>query len=130
MRYAASVIRGKGRGKRIGIPTVNFRIPESFPYPYGIYAGWVYMSGKRYRAAFHFGPIPVFKEPAPSLEAFLIGVRLKENPPRRISFAFIQRIRAVRKFANAALLKRQIGKDVSEVKRALGAADRTHHAKR
>ncbi|MCD4761210.1 riboflavin kinase, partial [bacterium] len=67
--YTTSIISGAGRGKRIGFPTLNFVVPKRLEHSYGIYCGWVIVEGNKYKAAFHYGPIPTFAEKQQSLEA-------------------------------------------------------------
>jgi riboflavin kinase/FMN adenylyltransferase len=65
-------IRGKGRGKLLGYPTINMKIPVDFDLPDGIYAAWVTIGTTRYGGALHWGPIPTFKEEMKSLEVFVV----------------------------------------------------------
>lgn len=118
MRYAARVITGQGRGRRIGFPTLNLAIPELFPFTHGIYAGFVWIDGRRYSAAFHFGPIPTFGEATPSLEAHLIDAAI-EHVPAEIEFEFVQFIREIKNFSSAAELAAHIARDVEDVRHAL-----------
>lgn len=39
--FTANVIKGKGRGKELGFPTINLAVPENFNLKPGIYACWV-----------------------------------------------------------------------------------------
>lgn len=71
--YKAQLIRGAGRGQRIGFPTLNFLVPEKFEHSFGIYCGWVIIKEKKYRAAFHYGPIPTFQEK----KAFIGGLYIR-----------------------------------------------------
>ena len=72
MIYTAHVITGAGRGKGLGFPTVNLEIPPQLTIAEGIYAVDVEVAGARYKGAMHFGPIPVFNDPKPSLEIFIL----------------------------------------------------------
>ena len=119
MMYGGEVVAGKGRGTRIGFPTLNFKIPEQFPYRYGIYAGWVVAGNERYRAVFHYGPIPTFHEEATSLEALLLdGALLQKSSV--ISFELIKNLREVKMFGTVDALAEQIRKDMDEARRVLG----------
>ncbi|MEK7554649.1 MAG: riboflavin kinase [Patescibacteria group bacterium] len=120
MMYRGEVVHGKGRGTRIGFPTLNFKIPDPFPYEHGIYAGWVSAGDRRYEAVFHYGPIPMFHESDPSLEAFLLdGVMLQKHS--EISIEFIKKLREIKMFRTVHELTEQIGADIQEAKKALNS---------
>jgi len=119
MRYATAIITGKGRGKRIGYPTLNLIIPDALKAEHGIYAGRVFIGGKRYGAAIHFGPIPTFQEQIPTLEAFLLDTVLDE-PPESIEFELTLFIREIKYFSDTRELSAQIARDVSDARRAFG----------
>lgn len=116
--FTAKVIKGKGRGKGLGFPTLNLEVPPTFSYPFGIYAGWVYLKGKKMQGAFHYGPVPTFKEGAPSLEAFVLNASIETAPPT-ITFELIQYLRPVENFTSPKTLTQQIAKDVSQTKKLL-----------
>ena len=118
MRYAGETIDGKGRGKRIGFPTLNFKIPKEFPYEYGIYAGFVHAGGKPHQAVFHYGPIPTFHEETPSLEAFIInGVHIEKSSA--LSFELVKKLREIKMFDEVDELVTQIRNDISNTKKVL-----------
>lgn len=118
MVYKTSVISGRGRGRRIGFPTINMEIPEGLGATHGIYAGWVYAGGKRHPAAIHFGPVPTFQEVAPTLEAYVLDGTLP-SLPRDIEFEFVAHVRDIRLFLNAEELAAQIKSDVEDVEKIL-----------
>ncbi|MBI5619675.1 riboflavin kinase, partial [Candidatus Gottesmanbacteria bacterium] len=72
MKITSRQIKGKGRGKLLGFPTINLEIPEGLTLKEGIWAVWVTIAGKRYGGALHFGPVPTFREREKSLEVFLL----------------------------------------------------------
>ena len=118
MRYTALVIAGRGRGRRIGFPTINLEIPEGLGATHGIYAGWVYTHGKRHPAAIHFGPVPTFGEVVPTLEAYLLDGALTALP-HDIEFELVAHVRDIRLFLNAEELAAQIKSDVEDVEKIL-----------
>lgn len=109
---------GKGRGKKMGIPTLNFEIPPNLELKHGIYAGWLIVGSQRFKAAIHYGPRPVFEETDPSLEAYLLeGTEIQHEKPMKIAFqAFI---REILHFPTPAALVKQIAVDVEQIKQAL-----------
>lgn len=122
MIYESRIIKGKGRGKTLGFPTLNLVIPKKFPFSTGVYAGWVWLgparAEKKHPGAFHYGPIPVFKDKTHSLEVFLIGRKLR-TAPRNIRFELARKIRPIRNFKTGAELQIQIENDVVVIRNIL-----------
>lgn len=124
----ARIQKGKGRGQKIGFPTLNLSIPPDLDCPHGIYAGWVWLSEKdsatekKYAAAIHFGPIPVFKESAPVLEAHILDAEI-EGIPGQATFQIVQFLREIRDFQGIDELVVQIEKDIQATRAALKLAD-------
>lgn len=108
---------GKKRGKKLGIPTINFIIPKKLQLSHGIYAGWVVLE-KKYPAAIHFGPRPQFSENDPSLEAYLLGKSIN-IVSEKVTLEFVQFIRTVQTFPTVKDMLAQIQKDVAKIKISL-----------
>ena len=75
------VVRGDGRGHKLGFPTANIPLEDSalgeaFALPFGIYAAWVFIeaagSRKAHPAALNIGWRPMFETRRPLLEAHLL----------------------------------------------------------
>lgn len=109
---------GKGRGKKIGIPTLNFEIPKDLTLPHGIYAGWLRMGNKQYKTAIHFGPRPVFKEKDVSLEAYILDKQTFDYEGD-LELEFITFIRNVQSFSSVEKMLNQIEKDLGEIRKIL-----------
>lgn len=118
MKYKAFVIAGRGRGRRIGFPTINMVIPEGLGATHGIYAGWLYVNDKRHPAAIHYGPIPTFHEVVPTLEAYVLDGTLA-SVPSEVEVEFVAHIRDIKVFLNAEELTAQIKSDVEDVEKIL-----------
>ncbi len=119
VRFVTEPVPGKGRGKRLGFPTINLRIPENLPLEYGIYACWVQAADRTYPGALHYGPVPVFGETQPSLEVHL----LDSAPPQAFSVLqveVVRWIRPVQDFPSPEALRAQIQRDVDDCRKALG----------
>lgn len=117
MRYPARIVRGRGEGKRIGFPTLNFEIPEALDAPPGIYAGFVHVGGKSHPAVFHFGDIPTFGIKEASLEAHLLQGLTEAPEMAEVELTgFIRKIEA---FPSLEELKTAIAADVLEAKKML-----------
>lgn len=118
MRYAARVVRGRGDGRRIGIPTLNLEIPPDLDAGHGIYAGRVHIHGREYAAVFHFGPVPTFRIATPSLEAHLLDAALQEPPPA-VEFELAARLRDVEHFETTEALVARIEEDIRRTRTLL-----------
>lgn len=115
MQYEVSVIKGSGRGKTIGFPTLNLVIPEEFPYQHGVYSGSVVIDGIVYKGAIHYGPLPAFNDTRASLEVHIIDETLKKEP-KKIWLTLDSFIREVQPFSSAEDLSKQINKDIEKIK--------------
>lgn len=118
MQFAARVITGAGRGKKIGTPTMNVHlddVPKELKE--GIYACRVQLGvGEKgwTDAVLHYGPRPVFKDSL-SCEVHILD-QLIHNPPEKITVEIIKRLRSVQDFPSPEALKEQIEKDIEEAR--------------
>ncbi len=122
MQFESSRIKGKNRGKFLGFPTINLKIPKNFQLEDGIYAAFVKINDENFKGALHFGPVPTFNEPKKSLEVFLIDVRDKNIPELEeavISVSIVKRLREVKKFTTNKDLILQMQADVTKAKNIL-----------
>lgn len=118
MKFKSTQIRGKGRGKLLGFPTINLEIPKNIEITDGIYAVRVYLDGASFIGAMHSGPIPTFNETEKTLEVFLIDAD-SENLPEQIpdlEVETIKYLRPVMNFKTEQELSDQITKDVEATK--------------
>src|SRR3989344_8711487 len=125
MNITARQIRGKGRGKLIGYPTINLEIPQVLQgstLQEGIWAAWVVIAGKKYQGALHFGPVPTFGESAKSLDAFLLDASdddLVGVEGEAIELIPIARLRDIENFDTTEALTAQISRDVEDVRKLI-----------
>lgn len=118
MKFTTPVLKGHGRGKTLGFPTFNLKIPPKFKARPGIYAGWAWIKRKKYPGAFHSGPIPVFNSPTPSLEVFVLDFD-SDQPVTQLTFELIHYLRPIHNFPNPAALAHQISLDVNQIHQLL-----------
>lgn len=118
MKFTTQVIPGQSRGKTLGFPTLNLQIPPHLETKPGIYAGWVWLRQKKYPGAFHFGPIPVFSDPTPHLEVFVLDYN-SDQLITNLTFELIHYLRPVKNFSSPAALKHQISRDVTQTRAVL-----------
>lgn len=120
MKFSSTQIKGKGRGKLIGFPTINLKIPVNFELEDGIYAAKVNIEDKIFSGALHYGPVPTFNESEKSLEVYLIGLndnKLENLEGKIIKVEIIKYLRPVIKFNSKEELIKQIKEDVINIKK-------------
>lgn len=118
MKFTTQVIRGQGRGKILGFPTLNLQIPSNFTFKPGIYAGYVWINCHQHKGAFHFGPIPVFHDLHSYLEVFVLDYN-SDQLITRLTFELIHFLRPIRNFSSSQKLAHQISLDVAQVRATL-----------
>ncbi|MBF0253776.1 MAG: riboflavin biosynthesis protein RibF [Candidatus Omnitrophica bacterium] len=113
------VVRGHGRGRKLGFPTINIRpVAETLP-PAGIYAGrFIDPEAGPLNAVIHLGPRPTFGEKIPSFEIHVIH-RAKMSVPRYVEVQLIKRLREVRRYSTSEALIVQMNRDVRSALSAL-----------
>jgi len=114
---ASYQIKGKGRGKKLGFPTINLEIPKDLILAAGVYGVWVKINKQKYLGALHFGPIPTFSEKEKNLEVFLIDVKIKPTNKfnHLIIIEILKKIRDIKNFSSIEKLKNQINQDVKKI---------------
>lgn len=118
------VIRGQGRGRKLGFPTANLQIEAGVLPPVGVYAVWGSLKEGRYPGMANIGfrpPYPLPLTPYPLLEVHLFGVK-RSLYGRRLKVAFVRRLRPERHFPSAKALSRQLARDASRAQSALWPA--------
>jgi riboflavin kinase/FMN adenylyltransferase len=120
MKFRSSQVKGKGRGKLLGFPTINLKVPENIEIPDGIYAVRVYLDGATFLGAMHSGPIPVFNESEKTIEVFLIDIDSESLPEQipDLEIETIKYLRPVMNFKTEQELSAQIAKDVEDTKQS------------
>jgi len=119
-QLGGKVVKGFGRGSRLlGFPTANIDAGIRQTPCEGIYAVYAHLGDKKLKGALNIGKNPTFDNQSLSLEVFILdfeGDIYDEN----IKLEFVQRIRDERRFPNPEELRRQIERDVLEVRSVLG----------
>jgi riboflavin kinase/FMN adenylyltransferase len=117
-----AVVRGAGRGRTIGVPTVNLAPPHPRKLlpPDGVYAARVAWRSGVHGAMVNLGPRPTFGEHARSLEAHLFDFA-GEIYGETVTVEFVRRLRDVVRFPSAEALRRQLEADRREAVAALTA---------
>jgi riboflavin kinase / FMN adenylyltransferase len=122
------VVRGHGRGRGLGFPTANLKVPDPFKLwpPRGVYAVRAETRGRLYGGMMNIGRAPTIKslpEEAREAEVHLFdfeGDIYGEN----LLVHCCHYLRSERKFASPAELSRQLETDRAEAARWLAAGGR------
>jgi riboflavin kinase/FMN adenylyltransferase len=116
-----TVIHGEKRGRDLGYPTANIRLPASCGLRHGIYAVRVGRGAERLDGVASFGRRPTFDNGAPLLEVFLFDFK-GDLYGTSLDVAFIAFIREELKFEGIEALVRQMDDDSARARAALAAA--------
>lgn len=117
MKFSSTQVKGKGRGKLLGFPTINLEIPKNFDLEEGIYAVNFFAGDKKFLGAMHYGPIPTFDEKDKTLEVFLIDTKDEDIPSfENFEIETLKYLRPVMNFETEKDLKKQIAEDVENSK--------------
>lgn len=113
------VIKGKGRGKKLGFPTVNLRLSNSKilkPLKYGVYSCQVKIDNQICQGLFHYGPRPTFKEKKPVLEIHVLNFNKQIKTGTKIKFKLLKYLRKTKRFKNEQELIIQIKNDIMKTR--------------
>lgn len=110
------VVKGEGRGRKIGFPTANLRLPAEKLLPKtGVYLTRATWQRQEFKAVANLGLRPTFETPqtlAPVLEVHFLDFNASLYD-EFVEIEFLQRIRNEEKFESVDALKKQIAKDVA-----------------
>jgi riboflavin kinase/FMN adenylyltransferase len=116
------VVRGEGRGRRLGFPTANLSVADGDKLvpPAGIYATRACLRRGTLTGALHIGPRPTFQGSPPTIELHLLDFD-EDIYGEEVRVDFIDRLRGVERFDSAAELVAQMERDVAETRRVVDA---------
>lgn len=119
--YRGVVIRGEGRGRKIGFPTANLQLDQKLHLPNGVYATEAYYQGRKYASVTNIGVRPTFHADAsaPLIETHLIDT-FADLYGGALEIRFVKRLRAEKKFSGVEELTAQISKDIEAARGILG----------
>lgn len=117
-----SVVEGAGRGKHLGVPTINLAppSPRKLLPPDGVYVARVAWRAGMRGGMLNLGPRPTFGEHARTLEVHLFDFD-GDLRGERVTVEFLKRLRGVERFASPAALARQFAVDRENALAALTA---------
>lgn len=111
----ARVVKGAGRGKKLGVPTINLSPGACGDLKEGIYVCRAYLPDA-YWGVMHFGPRPVFGESEVTWEVMLFDYNDALDVPKEVYVEIYKYLRAVMNFETPTLMLLQIEKDIAEAK--------------
>jgi riboflavin kinase/FMN adenylyltransferase len=111
-----NVIKGLGRGRKLGVPTANLQTNGTLVPGDGVYAGRCTIDGRTHAAAVSIGSMPTFTENIRQVEAHLLDFQ-GDLYGREISVDLVDWLRDQRRFVGTEQLVTQIGKDINETRK-------------
>lgn len=113
------VVKGYGRGKKIGIPTANIKPTTRYVLPPdGVYAVYFYLDDKRYKGVANFGHKPTFKDDDFTIEVHLPNFE-GDIYGEFVNIELIEFIRAEKEYDDVEKLIKRINKDILYIKELL-----------
>ena len=115
-----TVIRGQGRGRKLGFPTANLGIDHAdklVPHE-GIYAVRAALRDRFVDGVLHLGPRPTFAGLPPSIELHLFDFD-DDIYGERVAVRFVDRIRDIARFDSVEALVRQMAADCERARRCI-----------
>ena len=116
-----TVVRGVGRGRRLGIPTANlgFWNERAYPAP-GVYACWAETGGAIIPAVTNIGLRPTFDDGLlhPVVEAHLLDFSA-DLYDHAVRLLFVERLRDEQRFEGPDALAAQIHRDIQKAREVL-----------
>lgn len=110
-RLTGIVELGYQRGRVLGFPTANLRLPEDRLLPAnGVYICQAHLHGERFDAIVNVGTRPTFNHYPPTVEAHLLDFS-RDIYGERVQLDFLHRLRAELRFPSAEALAAQIRVD-------------------
>lgn len=114
-RLVGTVVRGDGRGRKLGIPTANLGGCTNLEPASGVYAAWAHLDGQRLPAALNIGHVPTAGNDRPlTVEAHLIGWN-GDCYGRTLGLDLIAHLRGEHRFDTLDALVAQIHADIATV---------------
>jgi riboflavin kinase/FMN adenylyltransferase len=110
------VVAGFQRGRTIGVPTANLRIDDQLVPGFGVYGGTCRVGGRRFPVALSVGILPTFGDQVLQIEAHLLGFD-GDLYGQTLRVELHEWIRGQLKFPSLEALKRQLARDLDDVRR-------------
>lgn len=111
------IVKGHGRGRKLGFPTINIEPVKLVVPREGVYAGYATPpNGRKIPAAISIGHLPTFGgQTTLAIETYLLEFH-GEKFPDSFRIEFVEWLREQKKFDNADDLRAAIGADVGAIR--------------
>lgn len=119
--FSGTIIHGQSRGRTLGFPTINVKIPEGkLTLPNGVYAVYNYLDGQRFASVTNIGVRPTFGLESLGIfvESYLLDVS-GNFYGEKSRLEFVEMLRKEIRFSSADQLKDQINKDIQKARQIL-----------
>ncbi len=105
------VVRGRGRGRRLGFPTINIMAPNEL-LPRGVFVTLLLAGERSYPSVASVGTRPTFGRPSLAVEAHILNFE-GDLYGEAVTLSFLAKLRDGKRFRNAAALQGQIARDAA-----------------
>lgn len=109
------VVRGDGRGRKLGFPTANLQLEAKILPALGVYAVWANAENEWKPAVVNVGVRPTFQQPSESASEPVVEAHLLSSSSdlygKKVELRFVRRLREEKRFASVDELKSQIRQD-------------------
>ncbi|UCB53331.1 MAG: bifunctional riboflavin kinase/FAD synthetase [Candidatus Zixiibacteriota bacterium] len=117
---SGTVTKGKGRGRNLGYPTLNLKIPPGKLLPQdGVYGVRVFLEEREYPGMLYVGPRPTFREEARSVEVHVLGREI-EVTHLKVDLLVERWVRKPKRFPDPEHLRDQLKSDEKRIKEMFG----------
>jgi riboflavin kinase/FMN adenylyltransferase len=113
--FRSEVLHGDARGRTLGFPTVNQRLPEGLCVPkFGVYESRAEVDGKLYKAFTNIGLRPTYRVETPLCETHIFDFD-GDLYGKTVRVELIRYIREEKIFSDINELKEQLTNDKSSI---------------
>lgn len=126
--YRGVVVRGEGRGRKLGFPTANLRLENKIALPYGVYATRAVLGGTSYPSVTNVGTRPTFSngedgtQELPALVECHLMDQTLDLYGQNLEVRFVARLRDEKRFSGVDALKTQIALDADQARKLLSTS--------
>ncbi len=125
-RLVERVVPGRSKGRRLGFPTANMRLPQQLIPAQGVYACYAHLADAQEQICCAEAKTPAALSigtaaggEAPLVEAHLLDQQREDLYGKWLAVDFVERIREQEKFASEAELAAQIARDCARIRKIL-----------
>ena len=116
---SGTVVKGRGLGHTIGIPTANLELPEGLLCPkFGVYASCALVDGRKYLAVTNIGTRPTVGGSHITVEPWILDFA-EDIYGKPITLLFYEYLRPEQKFDSLEDLKAEIEKNAAQTRKIL-----------